>query len=388
MPHSPRVQARLLQRTVRTIGLTFTLASLLCALMPGSISFPLQLIAIPFYAVTIIGLVILGASNRFWWAVGTLVAGIGALLIVGQPAVAPLTAGATSAIMLLAAGGLGSLALVSLDDGPLRVVWLVVSFVLTLSAAVAVALGSTSFWLVVTTTVIGWTITVVVGAWLTLSIQRALSRIVRLGRAHRAERHASETEAQRRQGARLLHDTVLATLTLLAHSGVGVSPSALREQASGDARLLRQLRLGGTPMPRSSGGYTLEATETDDLGHTLESVKQRFDRMGLDVSWHGAGKVLLPSDVLNAFLLSLAECLENVRRHAGVDTADVTITQDEKMVRAMVTDAGVGFEIDGINSERLGLSESVIARMRDVGGNTRLFSAPGAGTTVILEAPK
>lgn len=388
MPHSSRVQARLLQRTARTIGLTFTIASLVCALVPGSIPFPLQLIVIPFYAVIIIGMVTIGSAKRGWWALGTLIAGIGALLIIGQPLVVELSPGATSAIMLLSAGGLCSLALVSFTDGPLKVAWIAVAFLASTAAAIAGVYGTDAVWLIAATSVTAWTVAVVLGSWLSVSVQRALSRIVRLGRAHRAERHASETEAQRRQGARLLHDTVLATLTLLAHSGVGVSPEALKEQATGDARLLRQLRLGGTPMPRSSGGYTLEATESDDLGHTLESVKQRFDRMGLDVAWHGAGKVLLPTDVLNAFLLSLAECLENVRRHAGVDTADVTITQDDKTVRAMVTDAGVGFEIDGVNSERLGLSESVIARMRDVGGSTRLFSAPGAGTTVILEAPK
>ena len=39
--------------------------------------------------------------------------------------------------------------------------------------------------------------------------------------------------------------------------------------------------------------------------------------MGLKVSWHGTGQVLLPSEVLDAFLLALAECLENVRRHSG-----------------------------------------------------------------------
>src|SRR4029453_36556 len=76
------------------------------------------------------------------------------------------------------------------------------------------------------------------------------------------------------------------------------------------------------------------------LGTTLESVQQRFSRMGLQVSWHGAGQVLLPSEVLDAFLLALAECLENVRRHSGVTQAHVTITDDDTTVRALVTDSG------------------------------------------------
>jgi len=236
--------------------------------------------------------------------------------------------------------------------------------------------------------VVGWTTTILLGVWVGAAVPQAARRIASIGRAHRAERHASEIEAQRRQGARLLHDTVLATLTLLAHSGVGVAPEAMRQQAADDAKLLRQLRLGASPAPESSGGYKLEPVEETVLGTTLESVKQRFGRMGLEVSWHGTGQVLLPSDVLDAFLLALAECLENVRRHSGVTEAHVTIVDDEKMVRAMITDAGVGFTLDDVDSARLGFKESVVGRLKEVGGHARLFSSPGAGTTVVLEVPR
>jgi signal transduction histidine kinase len=224
--------------------------------------------------------------------------------------------------------------------------------------------------------------------WIAQSVPRVMHRIAAIGRAHRAERHASELEAQRRQDARLLHDTVLATLTLLAHSGVGVNPVALQKQAGDDARLLRQLRLGGQPIPRRSGDYSLHPTTAPTLGDTLDAVRQRFERMGLSVNWHGSGQVQLPNNVLTSFLLALSECLENVRRHSGVDRADVTITDDNTTVRAMVTDTGVGFDLGQVGSEKLGVAESIIARLRDVGGNARLFSSPGAGTTVVLEVPK
>src|SRR5690606_38688750 len=111
-------------------------------------------------------------------------------------------------------------------------------------------------------------------------------------------------------------------------------------------------------------------------------------RIGLEVNWHGTGQVLLPPDVLDAFLLALAECLENVRRHAGVSEAHVTITEDDDTLRAMVTDDGVGFAVDDVDSARLGLKESVFGRLRAVGGTVRLFSSPGAGTTVLLVVPR
>ena len=234
----------------------------------------------------------------------------------------------------------------------------------------------------------GWLVCGICGVWLGRTVTQTLRRIESASRAYKAERQASETEARRRQGARLLHDTVLATLTLLAHSGRGVSEEALREQAAEDSALLRQLRLGYTPTPSASGDYKLQPVEESTLGNTLRSVKQRFERLGLEVNWHGNGQVLLPGDILDAFLLALAECLENVRRHAQVNEAHVTITDDDVTVRAMVTDAGVGFTLDSIKSGRLGFTESVVARLRDVGGNARLFSSPGSGTTVVLEVPK
>ncbi len=54
----------------------------------------------------------------------------------------------------------------------------------------------------------------------------------------------------------------------------------------------------------------------------------------------------------------------------------------------MVTDSGVGFDLDAVSAERLGFKESVVNRLREVGGDAKLFSAPGSGTTVVLEAPR
>jgi signal transduction histidine kinase len=388
VPLSGRAQPRLLARTTRVAGLSFLAAALLCLVLPGGAGIDRLTVTLPLIALMTAGFILIGTLPRpFPWTIVVLLSGLAVLVLLGLPALGAPSASTANAAILLGSAALPALIVASLGE-LWRLLVLTAGFLATLAATVFATTGVIPPWYAVAQVTGGWVVVGLVAVWLAVSIRRALARITRLGRAHLSERHASETEAQRRQGARLLHDTVLATLTLLAHSGVGVSPEALRAQASEDARLLRQLRLGGTPMPQASGAYTLEATETSDLGHTLESVKQRFDRMGLAVSWHGAGRILLPSDVLDAFLLSLAECLENVRRHSGVGDAEVTITQDDTTVRAMVTDTGVGFDLDQVDSARLGLAESVIARIRDVGGRTRLFSAPGSGTTVVLEVPK
>ena len=376
---------RLLQRSARFIGLGSTAVALVCFSVPGVLHLTTLLSALPLFVMLTVSLYRVGVNQSLIWIVLGMLSGLGILVVVQLPGESQASPSLGTAIVPLAAGAIASFAVV-LTSSIGRLILLVVGFIATIVLAELAIPGTVS--VQDAEIVTGWVLAAVFGSWLSASIPRAARRIYSIGRAHRAERQASETEAQRRQGARLLHDTVLATLTLLAHSGVGVAASALQQQASEDARLLRQLRLGATPVPQSSGVYNLEPVEETALGTTLESVKQRFGRMGLEVSWHGTGQVLLPSEVLDAFLLALAECLENVRRHAGVTDAHVTITDDESTVRAMVTDAGVGFNISDIDEARLGFKDSVVARLKDVGGNARLFSSPGAGTTVVLEVPK
>ena len=377
---------RLLQRTARVYGLSFTIVSLVCLTIPGAVDNLAYFLCLPLYLAIGFCQYRLGVSRSLTWVLPPVALGIAIISIATLLGDGPSAAG-VSAVGQLAAASIASMAIV-LTNSAVRRTILVGAFVSV--GGVAVVLLSPHQTVLRTTAlvVLGWVLATVIGFWISAGVPQAARRIASIGRAHRAERQASETEAQRRQGARLLHDTVLATLTLLAHSGVGVAPEAMRQQAADDARLLRQLRLGATPTPQSSGVYNLEGVEDTVLGTTLESVKQRFGRMGLEVSWHGTGQVLLPSDVLDAFLLALAECLENVRRHSGVTEAHVTITDDETTVRAMITDSGVGFTLDDVDSARLGFKESVVGRLKEVGGRARLFSAPGSGTTVVLEVPR
>ncbi len=381
---------RLLQRTARVYGLSFTVVSLLCFVLPGAVSTTALLVSLPLYLILGFSQLRMGTSRSPVWLGISLVAGFGILLVATTVGDRPSQAG-FAALLELTAASMAATALMLTSSGP-RIAALVVAFLVTGAGLLVLTSELQAPLRTAGVFVLGWVLPALVAIWISAGVPQVAQRIISIGRAHRAERQASELEAQRRQGARLLHDTVLATLTLLAHSGVGVTPEALRQQAGDDAKLLRQLRMGGNPTPvvENVGTETSPVQVIDEpvLGTTLESVKQRFGRIGLEVSWHGTGQVLLPSQTLDAFLLALAECLENVRRHSGVTQAHVTITDDDKTVRALVTDAGVGFNIADIDEAKLGFTESVVARLRDVGGNARLFSAPGSGTTVVLEVPR
>jgi signal transduction histidine kinase len=391
---------RLLGIAARLIGLVCT-ASAFVLLWLGDPRAGMVLIALPLFALLALAQVRMGAAKTLVWPITVVVVGIATLVVVrlgsigafdgliGLPHPAQMGVGTVDALRLLSSGAIASVGVVlTMSLG--RMILLVGAFAATLTTVVVLLATDPALGIASISTLAGWGGLVLAGAVLSTGLLRAARRVSSIGRAHRSERQASETEAQRRQGARLLHDTVLATLTLLAHSGVGVSREALRRQAGDDARLLRQLRLSASPL--SVSGVAAEdqgdGTIGADHGDNLEAVRNRFERLGLDVSWHGAGTVSLRPDRLDAFLLALAECLENVRRHSGVSEAHVTITDDETTVRALVTDNGVGFEPAAVPAGKLGYRESIVGRLEEAGGTARVFSAQGSGTTVVLEMPR
>ena len=377
----------MLARTARLFGLCALAVVGVCLLLPGAVDALEVPATVALLAAAAVSVWMLGRAGRPFWILAVTVTGLALLVVLRLPVDAAVDPATTAAIGFVAGGPLASVALplVRTRRGSLM---LAVLFLIAVAAVAATSWGERWAFEVVGLTAVSWALSATLGVWLAASFPRAAELIEQQKRAHRAERAASEHEARRRQSARLLHDTVLATLTLLAHSGVGVSAAALKSQAADDARLLRQLRLGGAPTPRSGGPISSEPVSESTLGHTLQSVKQRFTMMGLEVRWHGSGQVLLRPDVLDAFLLALIECLENVRRHAGVRDAQVTIKDDGTVLRALVTDAGVGFHLADVADGRLGVKESLQARLREVGGSARVFSAPGSGTTVVLEVPK
>jgi signal transduction histidine kinase len=86
-----------------------------------------------------------------------------------------------------------------------------------------------------------------------------------------------------------------------------------------------------------------------------------------------------------ALFRALRELLINVARHAGTGEAYVRIERDAERVRLEVRDHGLGFTpADASNGFGL---VSVRERLRNLGGDLVIHSAPGAGARVVAEAP-
>ena len=235
----------------------------------------------------------------------------------------------------------------------------------------------------------GWAACRALGAWVERAIAHAAERIDEVGRAHRAERHASELEAQQRR--------TRGCCTTPCSRPSPCSPTPASESARARSASRRATTPGcsascGSARRSTPGPTAIFAPEAEDddkcSSTTLESVRQRFARMGLEVNWHGAGQVALPREVLDASARRARRMPRERAPPLGVTQADVTVTDDERTVRAMVTDAGTASSPTTVDGARLGFAESVVGRLQQVGGRARLFSSPGSGTTVVLEVPK
>ncbi|UCR90258.1 sensor histidine kinase [Mycetocola spongiae] len=380
-------RARLITRSTFGFALASVVTTLVC-ILPGSVMSPgARALALVLLGCFLASHIALYLTQTAFWAISTYCVGSALMLTLWNDPGMGLNLATVTAMIAVGGWGIGSMATMLVSTRG-HVAILIALFMVTVFH-LWIPLWPLGREIIAPTILLvgAWAIPTAFGLWLLRTFPRSMRRISSIGRAYSTERRASESEAQRHRDARLLHDTVLATLSLLAHSGRGVSEEAMRAQAASDRDLLTRLRLGEDVNPSASGAYSLTTADAASPGDALGPVRERFERVGLNVTWHGTGEIDASSAAGEAFILAIGECLENVRRHSGVDHADVTLSATADLLRAVVTDSGVGFDPDSIDSGRLGFAESVVGRLRSVGGSTRVFSAPGAGTTIMLEVP-
>jgi signal transduction histidine kinase len=83
----------------------------------------------------------------------------------------------------------------------------------------------------------------------------------------------------------------------------------------------------------------------------------------------------------------LQEALTNVVRHAQATRVDVLLERRGDRIIAVVEDNGIGFDPErAMRNGHLGLF-GIRERVEQLGGTLILESAPGSGTTLVVEVP-
>jgi hypothetical protein len=165
-----------------------------------------------------------------------------------------------------------------------------------------------------------------------------------------------------REQLAMLHDTAASTL-LLVDQSTPVSPSLLAAQARRDLKLLKR-----HPWDSSSRQVDLVAALRSCAAHARTSV-----------TFQGQPTVRVDGPTAQAVTAAVREALTNADRHAH--GASITVTTRGQSVT--VKDDGVGFVQDKTPAGR-GITESIIGRLRRIGGTAHVWSAPGRGTLVTL----
>ena len=212
---------------------------------------------------------------------------------------------------------------------------------------------------------------------------------LRLTHASRArerlmQRAVESSEAERRRIARDLHDGVVQELagTAFALSGTAreasLSPQLKAELAGSSEALRRSLRqLRSLLVEIHPPGLNAAG-----LGAALEDLTAPATSAGITASVMVEGVDGAPDHVVTLVWRVAQEAIRNAVRHARASTVTVEVRGDDRQVRLLVADDGVGFDpADPASNGSYGL-RGLQSLVEDGGGRVRVDSAPGAGTTV------
>ena len=134
----------------------------------------------------------------------------------------------------------------------------------------------------------------------------------------------------------------------------------------------------------------LRPASLDHLG--LDAALRQYSRQaaskfGIAVHFKALGFTdeRLPSELETALYRVVQEAMTNVARHAQATRVDILLQHGGDRVKVMIEDNGVGFDprevLRGEHFGLLGMRE----RAEALGGTMNLESAPGSGTTVVVE---
>lgn len=173
--------------------------------------------------------------------------------------------------------------------------------------------------------------------------------------------------------SRMLHDEVISVLTG-AYQIRGVPSERLRAEAR------RAIDLLDTPAPPPAPTFEPCHIAVERLVRAAHEVDPMCPTKTSSLSG------LVPTAVTNAIIGAVNEALRNSLRHSGSDARrTLSVYVESSFVEVIVRDDGLGFDTEVVRPESLGISRSIIGRMRSLpGGGAVVSSRLGGPTTVEL----
>ena len=184
------------------------------------------------------------------------------------------------------------------------------------------------------------------------------------------------TERERQRIDALVHDRVLNTLLLAAKAKTKDDEQSAAKLAKEAIASLRQ----------AQKDPDVSATVTQlGLFRALKRVAEQMNQE-IEIEILSGGTEPIPQQVAQALTEATIQAIDNAGRHSKAESIRLSLRSlDPNGVRIELADSGVGFRLDRIPRDRIGVKTSIFARLEAVRGRASVKTAPGEGTTVSLE---
>ncbi len=206
-----------------------------------------------------------------------------------------------------------------------------------------------------------------------------------LTKAEQALQRAAEIEAASRERERLargIHDSVLQVLAMVQRRGAeaGGEAAEIGRLAGEQEAALRSLVSDDGLAPAPAGELDLSAFLATQTSAVVSVIPP-------------ADPVLLAEHAVTETAATVRQAIDNVHRHCGSDARAWVLIDDEgAAVSVTVRDDGPGIPpgrlAEAAAEGRLGVSQAIKGRIRDLGGTAEISSTPGAGTEIRLRIPR
>ncbi len=126
----------------------------------------------------------------------------------------------------------------------------------------------------------------------------------------------------------------------------------------------------------------------NSLAAAVRDFIDKLDKKSLQVHLYTEGlDQRIDANVETVFYRVIQECVNNVIKHSGADTLDISIIKDTDGISATIEDNGKGFDTaNKSNFDGIGL-KNIITRVQFLKGTVDFDTTPGKGTLVAIHVP-
>jgi two-component system NarL family sensor kinase len=207
---------------------------------------------------------------------------------------------------------------------------------------------------------------------------------------HFAEQVIAAQEMERRRLARDIHDGISQRLVTLSYRLDAAARAVPHDPPEVSEQLARARELVDLALDEARSAISgLRPPVLDDLGLAggLASLARSIPALDLDIDLALADD-RLPEHIELALYRIAQESLQNILKHARASVARLLFTVHDGTARLEITDDGTGFDASAPATSSDGPGgyglRSMAERAELVGGQLRIRSRPGSGTTVVV----